>query len=261
MLPLLALILAAAQGAPPQAAPPDLIQQVLPEPGQNLKLWLPLDYRKDAAISLKFDRKPSALSNEAVSLRMALLKEKLPEHPAPPGEADLLRIDPSLTFVKFTGSVTTWNGRVVPSGRYEGFAKGQVGVYGRIIWLPLEPGTVVLDFYAEPVWMDAMNRDCDAVLGSLSGPIVEMTLREKAPKRWMAAKILASLGALVFLAGIIMIIARMNESLGGPVVYLGLFVPVVPLGYAFLRLRDCWRGLLVAVAGVGLFGLSIFLEL
>jgi len=244
-----------------QAPPPDLIRQALPAPGENLTLWLPKTYEKDPKVSLKFDRKPGAFTNEAVTLRMALLNLKIPEHPAPPTETDLLKVDPSLTHVKFSGSVGDWKGRPVPVGRYEGFVRDNIGVYGRISWLPLEPGTVVLDFYAEPVWMDGLNRDWDAILGSLSGPIVEQTLRERSPSRWRTAKALAVLGGLVFLVGLFMIIARMNESFAGPVVYLGLILPVVPIGYAFLRLHECWRGLAVVGGGLGLFGLSLLLEL
>jgi len=258
-MPLLALLLAATQGAETPTAPPDLIQQVLPAPGQNLKLWIPLDYKKDPFVSLKFDRKRTAASNEAVTLRMALLEQKLTEHPAPPGEADLLRVDPSLTYVNFTGSVTTWKGREVPTGRYEGFVQGKLGVYGRVLWLPLEPGTVVLDLYAEPAWMDALNRDWDAIVGNLSGPVVERTLRERAPSRWLATTLLAGTGVLLAVVGIVLLIGRMNEEVGGSLTYLGLFVPIVPIGYGVMHLNQCWKGLALVFSGLGLFGLSLLL--
>jgi hypothetical protein len=257
---LLILLLGASRNAAPQAPPPDLARQAVPAPGENLTLWLPKLYEADPKISLKFDRKPTAVTNEAVSLRLALLKQKLPRVPSPPAEVDLLKIDPSLTYVKFTGSVTTWKGRTVPTGRYEGFVQGKIGVYGRVIWLPLEPGTVVLDLYAEPPWVDTLNRDWDAILGNISGPVMELTVRETAPNRWLAAKILAGFGGLVAFVGLLMIAVRMNEAIGGSVTFLALLVPIVPLGYAVLNLGTCKRGLGVALGGLGLFGLSLLLE-
>jgi hypothetical protein len=255
MLPLLALLLAMTQ-----APPPDLTRQPLPAPGEHLALWLPKLYEADPKISLKFDRKSTRVTNETVSLRMALQKQKLSKNPSPPVESDLLKIDPSLTYVKFTGSVATWKGRAVPAGRYEGFVQGKIGVYGRVIWLPLEPGTVAIDLYAEPAWMDGLNRDWDLILDNLSGPVTELTLRETAPNRWMAAKILAGFGGLVAFVGLLMIAVRMNEAIGGSVTFLALLVPIVPLGYAVLNLSTCKRRLGVALGGLGLFGLSLLLE-
>ena len=119
---LLTLLLTAAQGTEPRlgsdaAGPP----RSGPEPGP----LAPQEYRKDPATSWKFNRKPSAISNDAVTLRMSLVERKLPLVPIPPELADLLKIDPSLTDVKFTGSVTTWKGRAVPTGSYEGFVPGR----------------------------------------------------------------------------------------------------------------------------------------
>jgi hypothetical protein len=102
-----------------------------------------------------------------------------------------------------------------------------------------------------------MNRDCDAVLDALSGPIVELTLREKAPNRWLATQLLRGLGILVGLAGVIMLIARMNEEMGSSLTYLGLFIPIVPVGYGVMHLDQCWRGLALVLSGLGLFGLSL----
>src|SRR3954466_1838526 len=105
---LLTLLLTVAQGT--ELPGSDLMEQVLPAPGQNLVFRLPRDYRKDPLTSWKFNRKPTAISNDAVTLRMALVERKLPQVAVPPELADLLKIDPSLTDVKFTGSVTTWKG-------------------------------------------------------------------------------------------------------------------------------------------------------
>ncbi len=254
MILLLALLVAT------QGSPSDLTVQTFKDQGQDLKLWLPRSYEKDSKISLKFNRKANAETSDVVMLRMALLDQKLPLVPVAPTEADLLKVDPSLTYVKFKGSVGTWKGRPVPTGRYEGFLPGNIGVYGRVVWLPLQPGTVVLDLYAEPAWVGGMERDWDLILGNISGSIAELSLREKAPKRWLTAKILAVLGCLISLTGIVMLIARMNDSFSGPVVYLGLFMPVVPLGYGLLHLHSCWRGLAVVLSGVGVLGLSLLLE-
>jgi len=254
---LLTLLLTAAQGAEPPGS--DLMQQVLPAPGQNLVLWLPRDYRKDPLTSWKFNRKPSAISNDVVTLRMALLERKLPQVPVPPELADLLKIDPSLTDVKFTGSVTTWKGHAVPTGSYEGFVQGKVGVYGRVVWLPLEPGTVALDFYSEPPSADAMNRDCDAILGALDGPIVEWTFRERAPQRWLATQLVRGLGILIGMVGVIMLIGRMNEEIGSSLSFLGLLIPIVPFIYGLLHFYPCRKGLAVVLAGLGLIGLSFLL--
>lgn len=257
MLAALAAALLAA--APQDRTPPpegNVVRQVLSPPGQNLSVWLPRDYKSDEKVALKFDRKPTATSNEAVSLRIALTDRKIPAQPAVPTEADLLKVDPSLSFVKFNGSIGTWNGRAVPTGRYEAFVPGNKGVYGRIIWLPLEPGTVALSLYAEPVWMDALNRDYDVILGGLSGPIVEQSLRERAPNRWLVSVILLWLGGLVAVIGIFMLIARMNDAFDNSLTYLGLFLPIVPIGFGVLNLPQCWKGLLVTVVGSGMIGLS-----
>jgi hypothetical protein len=242
-----------------QESPSDLLLQTFKGPGENLKLVLPRSYEKDSKISLMFTRNANHETNDVVSLRMAFLNQKLPLVPVAPTEADLLKVDPSLTYVKFTGSVGTWQGRPVPMGRYEGFVQGKIGVYGRVVWLPLEPGIVVLDLYAEPAWMGGMNHDWDIILGNLSGPIVELTLREKAPRRWLTARILGGFGIVVASVGILMLIARMNESIGGSLTFAGLILPVIPLGYALFHLHECRKGIVVALTGLGILGLSLLL--
>jgi hypothetical protein len=255
-----ALLLAAFLGDAPQNSPQDLVLMPLPDMGKNLKLWLPRAYAKDPLIGLKFSRYATTRSNETLHLRMALLEQKLPVVPLPPTEADLLKVDPSLTYVKFTGSVENWRGRPVPTGRYEGFVPENIGVYGRVVWLPLEPGTVVLDLYGEPPWVDAMNRDWDLILENLSGPVVEHTLKERAPKRWLTAVILGSVGIFLTVVGVLMIVVRMNEALGGSLTFLGLFLPIVPVGYGLLHLDTCWRGLSVVLGGLGILGLALLLS-
>jgi len=183
---------------------------------------------------------------------------KRPEPPPLPTQADLMKVDPSLTYIKLKPDVSTWRGRPVSVARYEGFVEGNVGVYGRMAWLPLEPGTVVLDLYAEPTWESAMNRDWEQILAAIEGPETALTLRERAPSRWLASMILGGLAILVGLVGIMMILARMNEAIGAGIVMLGLVLPVVPLGYALVRLQECWRGLLVFLGGAALFGASLF---
>lgn len=252
------LLLAAsvpAQTTPPPRAglkPVDLQRQGSP----RLKLWLPDAYAAISLHSRRWERKPSISSPDIVTLRLDLLDSKLPDAPAPPSEADLLRVDPSLTHLKFSAEVATWRGRPVPSARFEGFVQGKIGVFGRMVWLPLEPGTVVLQLYAEPSWVAAMNQDWDVILATIEGTISERTLRERSPGRWLASTIAAAGGILVALVGVILILYRMTQTLGGPVVYLGLLLPVFPVGYALLHLRECWRGLLLFGVGVGAFGIS-----
>ncbi|MBV8880393.1 MAG: hypothetical protein JO332_10545 [Planctomycetaceae bacterium] len=227
---------------------------------RSLKLWLPESYEPARLVARKYERKPTVTNPEAITLRVTLLPTKLPETPAPPHEADVMKLSPLLTDLKVTGSLAPWRGRPVAVARYEGFVQGKVGVYGRMVWLPLDPGTVVLDLYAEPAWMAAMDQDWNSILANIEGSIAERTLRERAPRRWLAAKITVTLGILVTLAGVVIILARMNDALGGAVVYLGLLLPVIPVGYAFLHRRECWRGLLAVGSGLAIVGVALLLE-
>lgn len=234
--------------------------QKLNAPLDEVKLKLPAVYNRSETVSLKWVRLPTRTSPDVVTLKMEYYPVKMPPAVKAPVDADLMKVDTTLNNFKLTASVATWRGRQVPMARYEGFVQGNLGVYGRMVWLPLGPGTVVLHLYAEPVWGQTMERDWDLLLANIDGPIVEMTLRERAPGRWMAAKITAAAGVLVFLVGIIMILARMNEAIGGAIVYLGLLIPVIPMGWALFHHREGGRGLLVSVAGLGIFGISLFLE-
>lgn len=227
-------------------------------PAQNLKLWLPSAYEADLRAPRKYSRVRTPASPEVVTLRLDYLGVKRPEPPPLPTEADLMKVDPSLTYIKLKPEVTTWRGRPVSMARYEGFVEGNVGVYGRMAWLPLEPGTVLLDLYAEPTWEAAMSRDWEQILAAIEGPETALTLRERDPSRWMISMILGGLGILVGLVGIVMILARMNEAIGAGIVMLGLILPVVPLGYAIVRLPECWKGLVVFLGGAAIFGASLF---
>lgn len=244
------------------AAPPrtGLRSFEFPHPAKSLRLWLPAAYEPDPKVSLKFERKPTVTSPDVVTLRMAFQPVKLADNPMVPLEPDLMKVDPSLVNLKFTATVGSWRGKPVASARYEGFVQGQLGVYGRMAWLPLEPGTVVINLYAEPNWSATMNQDWDVILANIEGSISELTLRERAPNRWLAGKVLWTLGGLITLAGLVLILARMNEAIGGAVVYVGLLLPVIPVGYAFLHLHDCWRGLLIFLVGGGMIGTAILVE-
>jgi hypothetical protein len=123
-------------------------------------------------------------------------------------------------------------------------------------WLPLEPGTVMLHVYAEPTWEATMDRDWDRILAAIDAPETELTLRERAPVRWMTSLILGGLGCVTALVGLIMILARMNEVIGGAIVAIGLILPLLPLGYALFRLPEYWRGLVVFAGGAALVGAS-----
>jgi hypothetical protein len=229
-------------------------------PAQTLKLWLPPAYEPDAKLARKYSRKPTVSSPEVVTVRIDYQTTKQPEAPQVPLEPDLLKIDPTLVNLKFTATVGSWRGKPVASARYQGFVGGEIGVYGRMVWLPLEPGTVIVNIYAEPMWEATMNQDWDVMLANIEGSITEFSLRERAPGRWLASKILVTLGCLLALAGLVILLYRMNEAIGGAVVYVGLLLPVIPVGYAFLHLHNCWRGLLVFLVGAALFCLSIGLE-
>ena len=61
--------------------------------------------------------------------------------------------------------------------------------------------------------------------------------------------------------GVILLVARMNDAIGGSITYLGLLLPIVPVGYALFHLHECWRRLCFVLAGTSLIGLSILLEL
>jgi len=243
--------------APPRAG---LKSYQFSHPAKDLRLWLPTAYAPDSKVSRKYARKPTVTSPEVVTLRIDIKPEPLPDPPTVPLEPDLMKVDPSLVNLKFTGTVGTWRGKPVAAARYEGYVQGELGVYGRMAWLPLEPGTVVINLYSEPVWSTTMDQDWDLILANIEGPIFEHPLRERAPNRWLAGKILTTLGCLVALAGIILILARMSESIGGAVVYVGLLIPAIPIGYAFFHLHQCWRGLLVFLVGVGLTGTAILVE-
>jgi hypothetical protein len=215
---------------------------------------------EDPLVSHRYERKRTATAPDVVALRVTTVAAKQPEPPPLPVEADLLKADPTLKNLKFTSAVIEWRGRPVATARYEGFERGTLGVYGRMAWLPLEPGTVVLNFYAEPVWATTMDQDWDLVLSALEGPMTALTLRERDPGRWLAAKIVAGLGGLVALAGILMILARMTGEVEGPIVHLGLVLPVVPLGFALWRFTEFWKPLLVFFIGAALFCGSLLLE-
>ncbi|HEV3026659.1 MAG TPA: hypothetical protein VG457_03760 [Planctomycetota bacterium] len=244
------------------AAPPrNLLKRYEFEyPAQNLKLWLPPAYEPDARLARKYTRKPTVSDPEIVTLRLEYQSQKPPMNPAVPLESDLLKVDPTLVNLRFTATVGMWRGKPVASARYQGFVQGEIGVYGRMVWLPLEPGTVVLNLFSEPTWEPTMNQDWNIVLANIEGPISEFSLRERAPRRWLAAKILATLGGLVAFAGLVVILYRMSVTIGGAAVTVGLFLPVVPVGYAFLHLNDCWRGLMAFFVGGGLIGVSVLLE-
>jgi len=231
-----------------------------PHPANKLRLWLPAAYEPDSKVSRKYERKPTVTDPDVVTLRMSLHPVKLAETPAVPLEPDLMMVDPSLVNLKFTGTVGVWRGKPVASARYEGYVQGGLGVYGRMAWLPLEQGTVVINLYSEPSWTATMNQDWDVILANIEGPISELTLRERAPNRWLAGKVLSTLGCLAALAGFVIILARMNEAIGGAVVYAGLLLPVIPVGYAFLHLHDCRRGLLILFSGGALVGVAILVE-
>ena len=231
-----------------------------PQTAKDLRLWLPAAYEPDPKVYGMYVRKPTVTSPDVVTLRMNIQPVKLSETPTVPLVPDVMKVDPSLVNLKFTGTVGSWRGKPVASARYEGFIQGEVGVYGRMAWLPLEPGTVVINLYAEPAWAATMNQDWDLILANIEGPISELTLRERAPNRWLAGKILSTLGCLVVVAGLVYILARMNEAIGGAVVYVGLLLPVIPVGYAFLHLHNCWRGLLIFLVGGGLIGAAILVE-
>jgi hypothetical protein len=226
-------------------------------PAHELKLWLPLAYNPDDHIARMYVRDRTTGVPEGVTLRLDYSTTKRPEPPPLPGQADLQKVDGTLTDIIFTPSVSTWRGRPVSMARYVAFVHGKVGVYGRVAWLPLEPGTVVLDLYAEPALEATMDRDWQQILASIQSPETALTLRERAPRRWMTSMILGGLGCLVGLIGIIMILARMNEAIGGGIVFMGLVLPVVPLGYALFRLPECWRGLVVFLVGAATFGASL----
>jgi len=230
-------------------------------PAQDLKLWLPEPYEVELRVLQRYSRKPTIAIPDVVTLRLELRDKKAPLEPVPPTQADLMQVNTHLTTLKFTSGVETWRGRQVAVARYEGFLDGTIGVFGRMIWLPLQPGTVVLDLWAEPSWVPTMNQDWDLILANIEGPIAEITLRERSPGRWLTAKIVAVLGCLLALAGVIMILARMNEALGGAVVLAGLVFPAIPLGYALFHLHDCRRGLLLFLSGAAVFGGSLLLEL
>jgi hypothetical protein len=229
-------------------------------PAQNLKLWLPPAYEADAKVARRYTRQPSLSSPEVVTVRLEYQSLKQPEVPRVPLESDLMKVDPTMVNLRFTGTVGSWRGRPVASARYEGFIRGEIGVYGRMVWLPLEPGTVIVNLFSEPVWNATMNQDWDVILANIDGPVSEYSLRERAPGRWLAAKILFALGCLVAFLGLVIILSRMNEAIGGAVVYIGLLIPVIQVGYAFLHLHKCWRGLLVLFVGGGLVGVAILLE-
>ncbi len=254
-----ALVAAAAllgQAAPEPRA--GLRSYTFQPPALTLKLWLPSAYEPDARVSRKYARVRTPTSPEIVTLRLDYSGLKRPEPPTPPAEADLMKVDPTLGYIKLKPEVTTWRGRPVSMARYEGFVEGNVGVYGRMAWLPMEPGTVVLDLYAEPTWEAAMNRDWEQILAAIEGPETSLTLRERDPSRWTTSMILGGLGILVGLVGILMILAHMNEAIGAGIVMLGLILPVVPLGYALVRLPECWRGLAVLLGGAVIFGASLY---
>ncbi|HVR86681.1 MAG TPA: hypothetical protein VMU54_20320 [Planctomycetota bacterium] len=243
------------------AAPRDLLKRFAFEyPAQNLKLWLPPAYEPDARLARKYARKPTVSDPELVTLRVEYQSQKPPINPVVPLEADLLKVDPTLVNLRFTATVGIWRGKPVASARYQGFVQGEIGVYGRMVWLPLEPGTVVLNLFAEPTWESTMNQDWNIILANIEGPISEYSLRERAPRRWLAAKVLATLGCLVAFAGLVAILVRMSVAIGGAAVTVGVFIPVVPVGYAFLHLNECWRGLLAFFVGGGLLGVSVLLE-
>jgi hypothetical protein len=250
-LPLILLAAAALQSG--------VTQQPLRPPLDQLKFFLPDGYIADKLVSRKYVRAATTTSPDVVVLRMEYYPVKMPLTAVPPTQADVMKMESALSNIKLTASLETWRGRQVPTARYEGFMQGNIGVYGRMVWLPLEPGTIVLHLYSEPPWAATMNHDWDVILANLDGKIAEPTLRERAPGRWLASLILAWSGGLVFLVGIILIIARMNEAIGGSVVYLGLLFPIVPLGYAVLHFVECWRPLLVCASGLALFGVSFIL--
>lgn len=234
--------------------------QPLKPPLDEISLRLPVGYEADKFISRKWTRVATTASPDIVTLRMEYSPVKMPLTVTAPTETDLMKMDSSLSNIRLTAGLAAWQGRQVPVASYEGYMQGNIGVYGRMAWLPLAPGTVVVHLYSEPVWSATMNRDWNILLANLNGPIVEPTLRERAPGRWLAAKISASLGVLVFVVGVVMVIARMNDAVGGAVVWLGLLLPAIPLGWAAFHLHECWRALLVCGSGLGIFGISLLLE-
>ncbi len=251
---MLVLLLAALQSGGP------LVSQPLKAPLDELKLQLPAGYEPDKNISRKWTRAATTASPDVVFLRLEYYPVKMPLTATPPTEADLMKVESSLGNITFTGGVSTWQGRPVPAARYEGFLQGKTGVYGRMAWLPLQPGTVVLHLYSEPAWSATMNRDWDLILANLRGPIAELTLRERAPGRWLAAKITIVGGSFLFLVGIITILYRMNEAVGGAIVYLGLLIPLIPMGWSLFHLREYWRRLLISACGLTLLLLGIALD-
>lgn len=94
----------------------------------------------------------------------------------------------------------------------------------------------------------------------MSGPIVEQTPREQTHRRWLTAKLQAAPGCLRIVIGIILPFPSMNEPIGGPVIWLGLLLPVVPVEFALLHLAHRRRRLMAGLSGRAILGLSMALE-
>jgi hypothetical protein len=233
----------------------------IPGRGWELRLWLPDDYEVDKRVAHRFVRRPEPGVPNSVEVRLDLRNEKQAEPPAAPQLADLMKADPTLTEVKFTTAAEPWRGRPIAVARYEAFVQKKGWVFGRMAWLPMEPGTVVLNLNAVAALNTMMTQDWDSILATIEGPMTTLTFRERAPGRWKAMMIVGSAGILLMGIGVVMILARMTEALGGGVVSLGLLVPVVPVGYGILHFQECWRGLLVIAVGAGTLGVALSMRL
>ena len=99
-----------------------------------------------------------------------------------------------------------------------------------------------------------MNDDFEKITASIAGPMVEFSLHERAPGRWLAALLLGVLGSLLGLVGHIMMVAEVNKDLGGGIGSLALFIPLVALGYGLIHYYSCRKAF-------GFLGVGVLLGL
>jgi hypothetical protein len=186
MTPLFLALLAWLTGQ--QNPPPEGLRPEVPACAPKVVIWMPRSFEAQPKMRDVYIRKPNERSADHVALQVTAANTLPAAVPGAPLREDLVAKTPTLEVTRFEGTVAAWKGRPVSMALYEGRFRGQ-NVFGRMAWLPLDPGTVILNVWGEAISETAINQDWETILAGVSGPGREIPLRERAPGRWWLAKI------------------------------------------------------------------------
>lgn len=195
-------------------------------------------------------------SRESLAVEFVVRKTPLPA--APPAEADLRALASLQPGALFTALKERWQDLEVRVFDYSGtrvFKGVEQKVAGRLALLPLEPGTVVVNSYADPFAERVLRAEWTKYISTVRGKIHKVSTPRSLRKGLTTLVVI--LGFLVYGVGFVMMLRQMFADEAALLAYLSFVAPIIPPLYGAAHYERDRKTLLILLGGIGLAMLGI----